>query len=271
MRSSLAVIGVGNMAKAIVSGIMASDSSNTLSSIHLFDVNKEQYTSLLSLNTVVSHDNLEDTVSASDTVLISVKPQNYPEVLDAIKSISGYENKLYISIGAGISTDSIRASLGNVSVVRALPNLPMVIGKGVTAICNSSIVTAEDMELVRDIFSSSGSVLMIDESEMNRVIGVTSSSPAYVFKFIAAICEGAKAQGIESDDMLNTVCDMVIGAAALLKNSDLSAAELISRVASKGGTTERALLTLDSNNFDNIIIDAMKACTTRADELGAAK
>ena len=124
MRSSLAVIGVGNMAKAIVSGIMASGSS-TLSSIHLFDVNKDQYTSLLSYSAVVSYDTLVDTVSASDTVLISVKPQNYPEVLDAIKNITGYEDKLYISIGAGISTDSIRASLGNVSVVRALPNLPI--------------------------------------------------------------------------------------------------------------------------------------------------
>jgi pyrroline-5-carboxylate reductase len=126
-------------------------------------------------------------------------------------------------------------------------------------------------DFITKVFGSSGSTITIDENEMNRIISVTGSSPAYVFKFIAAICEGAKAQGIESDAMLNTVCDMVIGAATMLKVSELSAAELISRVASKGGTTERALLTLDSNNFDNIIIDAMKACTTRADELGAAK
>ena len=270
MRSSLGVIGVGNMAKAIIAGILSSDASGSISTIHLFDVNKEQYSSLLS-NTVISHSSLEETVMAADTVLISVKPQNYQEVLVAIKNVADFESKLYISIGAGISTDSIRDTLGAVSVVRALPNLPMIVGKGVTAICNSNTVTNEDIELVKDIFSSSGSVLMIDEDEMNRIIGVTSSSPAYVFKFIAAICNGAKAQGLDNDAMLSTVCDMVIGAAYMLKHSDLTASELISRVASKGGTTEKALLALDSGNFEQIIIDAMKACTNRADELGTTK
>ena len=83
---------------------------------------------------------------------------------------------------------------------------------------------------------------MIDESEMNRIIGVTSSSPAYVFKFIDAICEGARVQGIDGEGLLETICDMVIGSAYLLKNSEFSPKELISRVASKGGTTEKALL-----------------------------
>jgi pyrroline-5-carboxylate reductase len=112
---------------------------------------------------------------------------------------------------------------------------------------------------------------MINESEMNRIIGVTSSSPAYVYKFIAAICEGAKAQGLNNDNLLETVCDMVIGAAYMLKESEFSANELISRVASKGGTTERAIATLDERDFDKAIIDAMIACTNRADELGKAK
>ena len=149
MRSSLAVIGVGNMAKAIISGIITSNASNVLSTIHLFDVNKDQYSSLLS-RTVISHNSLDDAVSAADTVLISVKPQNYPEVMNAIKNIPGYDSKLYISIGAGISTDSIRSVLGQVSVIRALPNLPMIIGKGVTAICNSNTVAADDIELVKE-------------------------------------------------------------------------------------------------------------------------
>ena len=270
MRNSLAVIGVGNMAKAIISGILTPEAPKDISTIHLYDVNSSQYTSLLS-EKVVADTSIADAVSSSDTVLISVKPQNYPEVLEAIRNTSDYQAKLYISIGAGISTDSIKAVLGNVSVVRALPNLPMVIGKGVTAICNTDTVANEDVILVKDIFSSSGSVLMIDESEMNRIIGVTSSSPAYVFKFISAICEGAKAQGIDNEVILSTVCDMVIGAAYMLKNSNISAEELISRVASKGGTTEKALASLDASGFDKAIIDAMIACTARANELGETK
>ena len=303
MRTSLAVIGVGNMAKAIISGLLeavvANDLSNLnvhtlkigdqvvslgtlqnsddkiysfnkFSKIYLYDINKEQYLDMIS-DMVWDCDSLEEAITNADSVLISVKPQNYPEVLEAIKNVKGYKKKLYISIGAGISTYSIKLVLGNVSVLRALPNLPMVIGCGVTALCKNDTVSTEDFTFVKNIFLSSGGILEIDESEMNKIIGVTSSSPAYVFKFISAICEGARAQGIEKDNLLETVCDMVIGAAQMLKNSNVTPEDLISRVASKGGTTERALLTLNSHNFDNIIIEAMKACTERADELGSIK
>ena len=103
---------------------------------------------------------------------------------------------------------------------------------------------------------------------MNRIIGVTSSSPAYVFKFIDAICKGAASQGLDEKDLLNAVCDMVIGSALLLKSSSDTPSALISKVASKGGTTEQALLKLDEGGFDKAIENAMKACTLRADELG---
>ena len=103
---------------------------------------------------------------------------------------------------------------------------------------------------------------------MNRIIGALSSSPAYVFKFIDAICKGASAQGLVGEALLDSVCDVVIGSAMLLKYSGVSPSELISRVASKGGTTQKALDKLDEKDFDAIITDAMIACTARADELG---
>ena len=265
-RKTLAVIGVGNMAKAIISGI-TNASAESVSKILLFDKEPTQYSSVLSDN-VCAAESAEDAICGADAVLLSVKPQNYPEVLNTILTVPNYENKLYISIGAGISTDNIKNILGDVAVVRALPNLPMVIGKGVTAICRNDSISRDDFDFVKNIFLSAGGVLDIDEAEMNRIIGVTSSSPAYVFKFISAICQGAKEQGIDSPEILDTVCDMVIGSAYMLKSSDLSPEELISRVASKGGTTERALLTLDSKNFDKTISEAMCACTARADELG---
>ena len=270
MRNSIAVIGVGNMAKAIINGILRSSAADDIVRIHLYDLNKDQYSSLLS-EKIIGCDSINSALADCDTVLLSVKPQNYPEVLDAVKNVCGYKDKLYISIGAGISTDNVRNTLGDISVVRALPNLPMVIGKGVTAICENDLVDPADINFVKNVFLSSGSVLMIKESEMNKTIGVTSSSPAYVFKFIAAICAGARSQGIDSDELIKTVCDMVIGSAEMLKNSEFSPEELIARVASKGGTTERALLTLDLHDFDETIIEAMKACTERADELGNSK
>lgn len=268
-RNKLAVIGVGNMAKAIINGI--SSANIDILNIILFDKNNSQYSSLSSVPNVIVSDSVEEAVSCSDCVLISVKPQNYSEILPLIRNADGYKDKLYISIGAGISTDFVLSELGDVAVLRVLPNVPMLIGKGVSAICRNEDVSVEDFEFVKKVFASAGSVIDIDESEMNRIIGVTSSSPAYVFKFIDSIVEGAAAQGIKSDDVLNIVCDMVIGSALMLKNGKESPSELIAKVASKGGTTERALAKLDEYDFSKIIHEAMIACTARADELGADK
>jgi pyrroline-5-carboxylate reductase len=106
---------------------------------------------------------------------------------------------------------------------------------------------------------------------MNRIISVTSSSPAYVFLFIKAIYDGAVSQGLETEGLLSAVCDTVIGSAQMLKESQKTPDELIQIVASKGGTTERALGELNNFDFYEAIISAMKKCTERANELGSVK
>lgn len=269
-RTRLAVLGVGNMAKAIIEGILGVGID--VSKIILYDVNKAQYSSLLPLSEKFEvADSVANAVEKADTVLLSVKPQNYSEILTDIKKSVGYRDKLYISIGAGISTGAIRGALDEVDVIRVLPNVPMLIGKGVSVICRNADVDIADFLFVKNIFESAGSVIEIEEGEMNRIIGVTSSSPAYVFKFIDAICKGATAQGLETEGLLDAVCDMVIGSALMLKNSQDTPEELISKVASKGGTTERALAMLDEYRFSEGVREAMKACTARANELGSDK
>jgi pyrroline-5-carboxylate reductase len=147
----------------------------------------------------------------------------------------------------------------------------MLIGMGVTAACRNPLVSDEDFEYALSLFRPSGSVIVIDESEMNRIICVLSSSPAYVFNFIQAICDGAKAQGLDGDALIPYVCDMVIGSATLLKKgleeSGKTAEEQIRTVCSKGGTTERAIWSLRDDGFSEMMDKAMKACTARADEL----
>lgn len=271
-RNKLAVIGVGNMANAIIRGALSSDCG--LSEVFLYDVNSAQTDSLRSAysDKVSVADSIKNAVECADSVLISVKPQNYPEVLSKISKASGYEDKLYISIGAGISTGSVKEFLGGkILVVRVLPNLPMLIGMGVSVICRNSDIDACDFAFVKELFCSAGGILEIEEEEMNRIIGVTSSSPAYVFNFIDAIYNGAVEQGLSEDGLLDAICDMVIGSAAMVKQSKDSPALLASRVASKGGTTEKALEVLETYKFSGALKDAMKACTARADELGAKK
>ena len=266
MERTLAVIGVGNMAKAIITGIVSSDVK--VSKFYLFDKNEETYKNLESNSAFEYCNDIYSAVKSADCVLLSVKPQNYSEVLDEIKTVVGFDKKLYISIAAGITSDSVSNTLSGATVIRVLPNLPMTIGKGVSAICKNPSANEMDFDFVDAIFSSAGSTVIIDEAEMNRIIGALSSSPAYVFKFIDAICKGADAQGLDGNALLHSVCDVVIGSAMLLKSSELSPAELISRVASKGGTTQKALDKLDEANFEDIITSAMVACTARAEELG---
>ena len=269
MAVNFAVIGVGNMANAIVAGILAS--SLDIEKILLFDKNPEQYDRAPKSDKYVISDSIQNAVSAADVVLLSVKPQNYPQAIEEIKLADNFDKKLYISIAAGITSDSVSSELGGACVIRVLPNLPMTIGMGVSVICENSKASTDDFDLICDIFRSSGSVIVIDEKEMNRIISATSSSPAYVFKFIDAIYQGAIAQGLSTNGLLDAICDVFIGSAALLKASGEDPQVLISRVASKGGTTQRALDKMDEYNVDKIIAEAMIACTKRADELGEKK
>ena len=268
MSKKLAVIGVGNMAKSIISGVKKSNIG--VSEFYLYDVNASQYASILGKDMIASS-SIKEAVEASDFILLSVKPQNFPEVLAEIKSVPKSRQKLYITIAAGITVDYISKELNTKNIVRVLPNLPMIISKGVSAICYNDNVSSDDFEFVADMFKSSGSIIKIDEADMNKTIGVTSSSPAYVFKFIKAICDGATAQGLPDDNLVETVCDMIIGSAELIKSGYGTPESMVKAVASKGGTTEKALQTLDRYEFEKIIAEAMIACTKRADELGQIK
>ena len=266
----LSVIGVGNMAKAIIGGVV--NAKNDISAITLFDKIESQYKSLEALKyDFLYSDNIAKAIEDADLVLLAVKPQSYDDVLSEIGCCDGYSNKTYISIAAGITAGEVSSKLGDANVIRVLPNLPMVIGRGVSLICKNDKVEKAVFDCVTSLFASSGSVRIIDESEMNRLISVTSSSPAYVFEFIDSIYKGALAQGLDGEGLLPVICDVIIGSAMLLKASSDTPAELVSKVSSKGGTTEQAIKTLKEFDFEGIIGKAMMACTVRADELGRKK
>ena len=218
----------------------------------------------------ISASSIKNAVEIADAVLLSVKPQNFPEVLAEISAVDSHSEKLYITIAAGITVESISKVLGTDRIIRVLPNIPMTIGKGVSLVCTNDKVDTLAFAFVCDVFGASGTTVIIDETDMNRMIGVTSSSPAYVFKFIDCIYKGAIAQGLSTDGLIDTICDVFIGSAMLLKQSGESPEALISKVASKGGTTQKALDAMDEADISKIITDAMLACTARADELGAS-
>lgn len=278
MRKKIAFIGVGNMANAIISGVTSREESPmSFNDIVLFDRNTEKMSALADRGTNIVG-SIAEAVGESDCVVLCVKPQNFPEVLVEMSACEEIESKLIVSIAAGITTETVEKALGNVSVVRVMPNTPMLIGKGVSALCRNRNVSDSDFDFACSIFSSSGDIILIREDEMNRIISVTGSSPAYVFLFIKAIYEGAVAQGllrkegeqcgICEKDLMDSICNTVIGAAELMKSGGKTPDEQINIVCSKGGTTERAISVLQDNDFCGTVVLAMEKCTERADELG---
>ena len=153
-------------------------------------------------------------------------------------------------------------------VVRVMPNTPLLLKKGATALCPSENISDDDKTIVYNMFAGSGVCEYIEESHMNEIIAVNGSSPAYIYLFAKAMADYAKNCGIEYDKAMNLVCATLEGSAAMLRDSGEPVETLIDRVCSKGGTTIAAMDKLKEHGFYEAVLDGMDACTKRAEELG---
>lgn len=262
----LGFIGAGNMANAIIHGILKNGSYQP-GQIHFYDLNAEKSQALTKQGLIFEADALK-VVDACDIIVLAVKPQNYQEVLSEIKPAVTAE-KLFVTIAAGISIGFIQRALEiPCPVVRAMPNTPLLLGKGATALCQGENVTAEAFERVYELFAASGEVAVLPEDQMNTIIAVNGSSPAYVYLFAKAILDYASAQGIAPEAALRLTCKTLEGSAAMLRESGHTPDELIKMVSSPGGTTLKALEALEAHDFYGALQDAMARCTQRAEELG---
>jgi len=264
----IAVLGAGNMALAIIKAVK---SSGRLGSdiFCAFDKYDTQLKKAADLGAMTAN-KLSDALEKADFVLLSVKPQDLDSLINEIKTADNfYANKIYISICAGISTKYICDAFGcDLPVIRVMPNSPIMVGAGATAITRNTLVNDKSYSKICGIFSFGGEVASISEDKMNAIISVNSSSPAYFYEFIRIMIEYAKSQGIDEKTARSMAQNAMFGAAKMLKSDDRSPEEHIAVVKSKKGTTEAALDVLKANGFERIIFEAMDACTKRAEELG---
>lgn len=258
-------IGAGNMATAIIKGLIAQNGS--AQNLSVYDVDAEKCALMQALGVSVCASSCALTAQ-SDIIVLAVKPQNYAEVLAAVKGEVNMQ-KTFVSIAAGISIAYVQTALGcDCPVVRVMPNTPLLLKKGASALCPSDNISEEDNKIVYDMFAGSGVCEYIAEEHMNEIIAVNGSSPAYIYLFAKAMADYAAAQGIDYGKAMNLICATLEGSAAMLRESGDSADVLIQKVSSKGGTTIAALDRLRAHGFTEAISDAMAACTKRAEELG---
>ena len=257
--------GVGNMAGAILNasikfGVLAPEQ------IYAFNPSKEKLSAFESQGVNVCESNRE-VCERADIVFLGFKPQKLAEIANEISGL--FSGKCIVSMLAGVSSDKICSVLCASDVIRVMPNTPMVIAKGTTAIACSDDIPCEYSELVFEIFKASGSVVFVKEDEINRTIPLSSSSPAFFFRFIRAMVDSGVKSGLSYESAFSLACTTMEGAAKLMLESGKTPDELISQVTSPGGTTIAALSAFDEYNFEEMIDEAFLRAVNRADELGS--
>lgn len=204
-------------------------------------------------------------------MFLCVKPQIFPEVLRVIAPTVAKKNAddvVIVSIAAGVTFKNLQDALGaDRRYVRAMPNTPLLLGEGATALCRTSNVPEEDFARVRSAFSCCGVTQEIDEAQMNAVIAVSGSSPAYLYLLAKLTCDYAAQQGIDPKTALTLFCQTMKGSADMLLNSGKDPQALMDMVTSKGGTTFALLNVLKEQGFNEVMISSFEACTHRAEEL----
>ncbi|HSV27385.1 MAG TPA: pyrroline-5-carboxylate reductase [Sedimentisphaerales bacterium] len=267
---TIGFIGSGNMAEAIIKGILAGRAAES-GDILISDVRPERLAELSARYDVgIAYDNL-DLVTRSSVVFLAVKPQTITEVLEQARSAFSHD-KLVISIAAGIRTAKITTIIGQIPVIRVMPNTPVLVGEGVSVIYATAQAHGHLSTAVR-LFSAVGFVTSVeDESLMDAVTAVSGSGPAYFFMLMEEMIKASVAVGLPPQMAHDLVLHTARGAAILACEADKSgesAAELRKKVTSPRGTTEAAMNIMINEGCGQIIIRAIKAARDRSIELSA--
>ncbi len=257
----LGVIGTGNMGSAIINGVKKSGMD-----IAIFAYDK--FTEKLGTLPVTACEDEISVVKQCKYVLLSVKPQMLGEVLDTIKS-AVTEKTVFISICAGISADFIRShTIAGAKVVLVMPNTPMVLGLGASAMSRDSAVSDEEFDFARSVISSCGITEVVPTDRMKEVIAINGSSPAFIYLYAKGFIDYADSVGIDKEAALRLFAQSLTGSAKMLTDSGMTVDELIKQVSSPGGTTIAGLEKLYDGDLTGDVQRACEACTKRAYELG---
>jgi len=264
MRKTITFIGVGNMGGAILGGILQSGVFAPQDVI-LCDADAQKCAAYTAQGCSFCPSAAE-AAAQGECILLAVKPQQLDALLTSIAPACA--GKLLISIAAGVTAERIGRLAPDASVVRVMPNTPLQVGEGVSAICRAADVSDEDYALAFRIFSASGMAVELDESLINPVTALTSSAVAYFARMIGDMCDWAKQNGFADDaQTLEMVCRTAAGTARLLTETALDPRSLERAVTSPNGTTERAMAVFTARDLHGTVADAMDACVRRADEL----
>ena len=263
----ISFIGGGNMAQALISGLISCGVKPSL--ITVADPNSEAREQLAAkgLNTVDPTADAKAAVIDADIVVLAVKPQVMKAVVSGFADI--LDKQLVISVAAGLSTALLSNMLGGYSnIVHAMPNTPAMIQMGATGLYGTDDISAEQKQLATSVMEASGLVMWVDNEEhMHAVTAVSGSAPAYMFYFIEAMVDGAVALGLDKEQASALAMQTMLGSAKMAMGSEDAPSELRLKVTSPNGTTQAAIESMQANDINRQIVEAMQACYDRSQAL----
>ena len=258
-------IGAGSMGGALIRGLLASGRVNR-EELTYADPDQARQAEMTDLWIRRARHHAD--VMGADTVILAVKPQVAKDVLADIKGLTRPDQRL-ISIIAGLPLAVLEESLPKARLLRAMPNTPVLVRAGITAVAAGSRATAEDLNYTLELFRAGGRAVAVEERHLNAVTGLSGSGPAYVALFIEALADGGVKMGLPRNLALELAAQTVLGTACLCLENGLHPAILKDQVASPGGTTIHGLFALEQGCFRGTVMSAVESATWRAQDLGA--
>jgi pyrroline-5-carboxylate reductase len=264
----IAFIGGGNMASAIVGGLLRQGFAPAQFCIlEPFESQRAQLKATFGIEAFADAAAAKPALQAAQLVVWAVKPQQFKEA--ALACNAAFATPLHLSVAAGIRTASMAAWLGSSALVRAMPNTPALIGQGMSGLYATPDVSAAQRAWVDQVMRSTGQfVWLTEESQLDAVTALSGSGPAYVFYFVEAMVQAGLEMGLPESQAKQLALATFTGAAALAAQSSEPVATLRERVTSKGGTTHAALMSLESDQVKAAFIKAVHAAQHRAEALG---
>ncbi len=265
MNMKIGFIGLGNMATAIISGILqkklvlSNEIIGSAKTTETMERCEREYGISTADNATVAEE--------ADILFLAVKPACFPEVIAQIKD-KVKDNTMVVSIAAGKTMDYIEGLFGRkMKLVRCMPNTPALVLEGCTAVVQGELVSDWEMEQVKKLLSSFGTVNVVAENMMDAVVGVSGSSPAYVFMFIEAMADAAVLAGMPRKQAYQMAAQSVLGSAKLVLETGKHPGELKDMVCSPGGTTIEAVKVLEEMGLRAAVMEAMEACINKSKNL----
>lgn len=267
VKYKICILGTGNMGEAILKGILTSGLYSK-KDIIVTDVAEDRLSYLHERYNVKTTRNNAQAASSSRYIMMTVKPAVIKSLISEISHVSD-ESKLIISVAAGISINNIRIWFKKeLPVIRVMPNIPVLVLEGATAIASGPGVRPEEIDDVKKIFDSVGKSILLGEEHINAVTGLSGSGPAYIFAVIDALSDGGVKVGLPRQAATLLAAQTVLGAAKMVLESGEHPGRLKDMITSPGGTTIEGLHTLEMSGIRGAFISAVQQAANKADELG---